>query len=260
MKNYPETAVCFVSDFRYLYKNFKRIYRELRLNGKYQGEILIITHILSPTFFIRQISKKNGVKVLRFRKLKFDRKTENFLKNLNDIPNRHITKNFQWNKLHMFNEKIKKWKYIFYIDINMSIHHDINPIISVRPKNKFYARADGFPEYKWKLSSQFDTTQKIYDQLSKDFDLEITDYFQTGLMYFDTEIIESSTFREIISLVEKYPISITNEQGILNLYFLFINKKYSELDLYIDGKLTYFYWKTKDSEVIITKSLRQQYK
>ena len=54
--------------------------------------------------------------------------------------------------------------------------------------------------------------------------------------------------------------SITNEQGILNLYFLFINKKYSELDLYIDGKLTYFYWKTKDSEVIITKSLRQQYK
>ena len=79
-------------------------------------------------------------------------------------------------------------------------------------------------------------------------------------MYFDTEIIESSTFREIISLVEKYPISITNEQGILNLYFLFINKKYSELDLYIDGKLTYFYWKTKDSEVIITKSLRQQYK
>ena len=142
----------------------------------------------------------------------------------------------------------------------MSIHHDINPIISVRPKNKLYARADGFPEYKWKLSSQFDTTQKIYDQLSKDFDLEITDYFQTGLMYFDTEIIESSTFREIISLVEKYPISITNEQGILNLYFLFINKKYSELDLYIDGKLTYFYWKTKDSEVIITKSLRQQYK
>ena len=44
-------------------------------------------------------------------------------------------------------------------------------------------------------------------------------------MYFDTNIIDDSTFEKIISIVEKYPISITNEQGILNLYFLFINKK-----------------------------------
>ena len=106
----------------------------------------------------------------------------------------------------------------------MNIHNDINPIINIRPDKKIFARADGFPNYEWKLSSQFDVSQEIYTKLSDIYNLERTDYFQTGLMYFDTNIVEESTFDEIISLVEKYPISITNEQGILNLYFLLLIK------------------------------------
>ena len=79
-------------------------------------------------------------------------------------------------------------------------------------------------------------------------------------MYFDTKIITESTYNELISLVKKYPITTTNEQGILNLFFLFINNKYEELESYVDGKLTYFYWKLNNEEVIITKSLKKQYK
>ena len=79
-------------------------------------------------------------------------------------------------------------------------------------------------------------------------------------MYFDTNIVDESTFTDIVSLVKEYPFSITNEQGVLNLYFLFINKKYLELENYINGKLSYFYWKLDKSEVIITKSLTQKNK
>jgi len=39
-----------------------------------------------------------------------------------------------------------------------------------------------------------------------------------------------------------------------------MNKKYVELDIFIDDKLTYFYWKLDKSEVIITKSLTKQNK
>ena len=223
MNKFSNTAVCFVADFKYLYKNFSRIYNQLRTNGKYRDDIVIITNFFSPTFLINDIRKKNGVSVLRFKKIKYDKKTEKSLKNLNVSQNRHINKNFQWNKLHIFNKKIKKWKYILYLDINLSIQYDINPILNITPNNKFFARADGFPEYKWKLSSQFDKSKEDYKKLCQDFDLGITDYFQTGLMYFDTAIVKNSTFKEIISLVKKYPISTTNEQGILNLYFL-LNK------------------------------------
>ena len=260
MINKPRTAVCFVADFKYLYKNFKRINNELRTKGNYKGEVLIITSIFAPTFLIKEIRKYKNVQVIRFRKIKFSKSTEYSLKNLNISENRHINKNFQWNKLYLFNKKIKNWKYIFYFDINMNIHNDINPILNMRPKNKIFARADGFPNYSWKLSSQFDISQESYSKLSKIYDLERTDYFQTGLMYFDTKIIDDSTFEKIISIVEKYPISITNEQGILNLYFLFINKKYAELEPYIDGKLSYFYWMLDGSEPIITKSLIKQNK
>jgi hypothetical protein len=79
-------------------------------------------------------------------------------------------------------------------------------------------------------------------------------------MYFDTNIVDESTFTNIVSLVKEYPLSITNEQGVLNLYFLFINNKYVELENYINGKLSYFYWKLDKSEVIITKSLTQKNK
>ena len=56
-------------------------------------------------------------------------------------------------------------------------------------------------------------------------------------------------------LIRKYPFSITNEQGILNLYFIFEKNKFHELIEFIDDKISYFYWKLSNKEVIITKAL-----
>ena len=40
-KNTNSTAICLVANFKYLYKNFPRIYMQLRNIGKYKGEILV---------------------------------------------------------------------------------------------------------------------------------------------------------------------------------------------------------------------------
>lgn len=255
-----KTAICLVANFKYLYKNFPRMYFQLREIGKYSGEIIIITSFLCPTIFIKFLRKKNNITVLRFKKIKFNSSTEHKLSNLNLGSNRHTNKNFQWHKLYLFDEKIKIWDYIFYLDINMHIHHDINPILSSKPDNQLFARADGYPDYKWKLSSQFDHTDISYSKLNKLYDLEIKDYFQTGVMYFDTKIISSRTFKDIKNLVNKFPITITNEQGILNLYFIFIKKNYRQLVEKIDGKVSYFYWLLNDTEVIISKALTTKIK
>ena len=119
-----------------------------------------MTSFLSPTFLIKDIRKDNRVSVLRFKRIKFDRKTDKSLKNLNVSHNRHIYKIFAGiNYIYLTGEL--KWNYVLYIDINMSIHHDINPILDIKPINKIFARADGFPEYSWKLSTQFDETQNL---------------------------------------------------------------------------------------------------
>ena len=252
------TAICLVANFKYLYKHFPRIYQQLRTKGNYSGEIVVITNMICPSIFIKFLRRKNNVTILRFRKIIFNKEAEEALSSLSAVPNRHLTKNFQWQKLYLFHNKIKKWKYIFYMDINMNIHHDINPILSIKPNKKLFARADGFPDYKWKLKTQFDKNHSKYNDLYKKYNLEITNYFQTGVIFFDTSIVKNNTLSEIKLLVQKFPISITNEQGILNLYFIFEKNQYEQLIDFLNGQLSYFYWKKSDQEVIITKALTEK--
>tara|TARA_B100001250_G_scaffold169750_1_gene146196 strand:- start:29720 stop:30502 length:783 start_codon:yes stop_codon:yes gene_type:complete len=255
-------AIAVVGDFRYLRKHFATFFSELRENGNFDGEILVITSFFTPTILIKKISKKNKVKVLRFPKIKFSSKANSRLSDLetNKEPNRHLTKNFQWHKLNLFDEKIKLWRYVFYLDINMHIHHDINKILAHLPNNQLFARSDGYPDYKRTLETQFDKTTNEFQELKKEYNLTIENYFQTGLLYFDTEIIKSQTKKDLINLVEKYPITLTNEQGIMNLYFIFHNDFYEELLEKVDDYISYYYWMVNAKKIIITKQLREKYK
>ena len=253
-KNFVVVAV--VGNFKFLYKYFSSFLYQLRNNGNFNGEVIVITTYFCPTYLIKNLNKKNKITILRFKKIKFKKNTNYYLNNLQtfDDPNRHKTKKFQWHKLHLFDKKLKKWKYIFYLDINMKIHYDINLIFNNLPKNQIQARADAYPDYNRTLESQFDKTHFIFNNLQDKFDLSITNYFQTGVLYFDTSIISSSTKYEIIELVNSFPISVTNEQGIMNLYFYLLKNLYFELPAEIDDYLSYFYWKVKNKKVIITKA------
>ena len=119
----------------------------------------------------------------------------------------------------------------------MKIHSDINNIFKILPRNKLFARSDNYPNNEKSLSSQFDDTSKIYKELLSSFDLTINNYFQTGILFFDTTTIKINT-KEIINLANKFPISLTNEQGIMNLYFKFIYDYHDELPYDIDGKIS----------------------
>ena len=63
-------AVCVVGNFKYLYKYFSKFKTDIRIKGKYSGEIIILTSIWCPTFLLLSIYSKN-VTVLRFREIKF---------------------------------------------------------------------------------------------------------------------------------------------------------------------------------------------
>lgn len=256
-KSNESIPIAVVADFKYLFKYFHNFHQQIRNKGKFNGEIIVLTTYFCPTFLINGVNKKNNIKVLRFKKIKFYKSTNNTLNNLqtyND-PNRNKTKKFQWHKINLFDEKLKQWQYIFYLDINMNIHFDINILLKNLPTNSFQARADAYPNYDRNLETQFDKTNYLFNELSKKYDLSVNNYFQTGVIFFDTSIIDDVTKNEIIKLVNKFPISATNEQGILNLYFYLEKNLYTELPTEINGYLSYFYWKIKDKKVIITKAL-----
>lgn len=257
-----KVAIALVGNFRYLRKNFDRLFNQLRGVGEYKGEIILITTYFCPTFLINNLSKKNNIKIFRFRQIKFNKKTEYLLNNLNTgiEPNRNKTKKFQWHKVHIFDNKFKEWDYIFYLDLNIHIHHSLQPLFKIYPNRNIYARSDSYPDYERTLESQFDTTNFLYKELKSEFDTNINNYFQTCILYFDTNIINEYSKSEIIDLVNKYPISITNEQGIMNLYFIFKEENYIELPLKMDGYITFYYWLLENEKVILSKQNRTQYK
>ena len=92
------------------------------------------------------------------------------------------------------------------------------------------------------------------------FNLKANNYFQTGLMYFDTSIIYKDMIDDILKIAKEFPISITNEQGILNLYFQNRHGVYKELPEYLGDDIIYYYWIIKNKSILITKQLVEQYK
>lgn len=256
-----ELAICVVGNFKYLRKYFNTFYDELTNKGKYRGTIIILTSFTTPTFLIKSTFKDNVI-ILRNRNIKFGKTTNRKLNQITNEgqPNRNQTKSYQWNKINLFDVKMKKWKYIFYIDVNMHFHGDINNILKNQPQNKLLARADSYPTYEKKLESQFDINQDSFLKLSEKYNLKINNYFQTGIMFYDTSVILPTTKSDLVDLVKEFPLSITNEQGIMNLYFIFDKNLYEELPIKISGKTTYFYWMVDNEEILITKQLRTQYK
>lgn len=171
-----------------------------------------------------------------------DNITEILLKNpIGD--NRSVTKVFQWHKLNCFDFFFKKWDVCFYIDVGMKIFDDINCFFDLDWKNCLIAHSDSYPKFEWKLRIQFEKNNydEIFDKLDKKYNLDI-DYFQTGIMLYDTNIIKKTTKKKLIKLSNDYYNSKTNEQGILNLYFNSEKKIWKPLPIKDNYKFYYDYW------------------
>jgi hypothetical protein len=140
--------------------------------------------------------------------------------------------------MYLFDKFFKKWDYILYLDCGISIFSDITPILNERTENMLVAHSDAYPMYVWKLHSQFENNNPIFNKLNNQFNLN-NDYFQTTMLFYHTNIIQEDTFNNLIELMIKYPISRTNEQGIIALYFTIIKPCFKQLK--INNENTYFY-------------------
>ena len=106
--NEKPNSNCYITNFKYLRKNLSQFIYEIRNNGKFEGKILILTSIFTPTFLFASVLKDRNVQVIRFKTIKLTRTTNRILKNLNTgKENRHNTKKFQWHKIHLFDKRLK---------------------------------------------------------------------------------------------------------------------------------------------------------
>jgi len=179
--------------------------------------------------YFHDIDRRQIIEILKYKPVSLD--------------GREFSKSFQWHKVHIFDTYFKRWKKCLYIDAGMHIFKPIDKIINLDCTDKIIAHSDAYPTYEWKLKIQFDERQfpELYQELISNYDLEI-DYFQSGILLYDTNIVDDNTKKEILELSNKYINSRTNEQGIMNLYFNCIKKIWKPAKIKDEETYYYDYW------------------
>lgn len=253
--NTEHICIVFVCNKAYFNK-FIKTCNSLITTGNYKGNIcLVIGNDLNNDILLENdFIKKNNIIIKYFPDIEF---TDYFYKinNTTKTDGRNVTKKFQWHKMHIFNTFFKKWQFIFYIDCGINIHSDILPMLQLVQKNKLLAHSDAYPTYEWKLHTQFDKTNtEIFIKLMKNYKLDI-DYFQSTILIYDTNIINNNTFTDLYNLSLEYPISNTNEQGIMNLYFNCTHDLWEQIPLRNSKTNFYDYFarNKNDTNYIMTK-------
>ena len=242
-------CVVFVCNNKYLNK-FKNTLQLLRTNGQYEGDVLlVIGNDLKEQE--NEIKKNYNIQVKYFPDIIFD---EDFMKNFNSLnrPGHWKSKIFQYHKFYLFDVYFKQWDYIFYLDCGINILRPIQPILDSKKKYNLLAHNDAYPTQlgKWKLSLQFDKTKPLFKNLCEKYDLN-KDYFQTTILLFDTNIIHEKLFENIYNLACKYPISRTNDQGIIALYFINVENKWEQIKIQDEEQYYYDYIKRSGNKPYI---------
>lgn len=227
-------CVVFVCNKKYFH-TFLSTCHQLRTTGAYKGDICLV---IGDDLQHDALLQCDGIIVKHFPDIVFPDEFVKINKTI-QTDGRNLTKPFQWHKLHLFQTYFKQWDFILYIDCGMTILADISPILREATEHTLLAHSDAYPTYKWKLRSQFCSVHRaLYTQLTTTYNVDI-DYFQTSIMLYDTKILHDDTFTELLKLAIKYPISKTNEQGILALYFTNIRPLFRQIKL--RNEHTYLY-------------------
>jgi hypothetical protein len=252
------TDICVVFVCNKLYFD-KFIYtcNQLLTNGKYKGNICLVIgdDLLNDKLLECDTIINNNITIKHFPNINF---SSDFL----DIQNKMVRpphwfhKMFQFHKLHLFNTFFKQWDYIFYLDCGITIFSDIHPIINEVRENTLLAHSDAYPTYEWRLHNQFDKTNTEYfTKLNNTYNLDI-DYFQTTIMLYDTKIINNDTYDNLLKLLIEYPISITNDQGIIALYFTNIKPLFNQIKTHNEDIYFYDYLsRNNNNKYIMLKSI-----
>lgn len=251
-----DNIIVLLCNKKYLDKCIKTIF-DLKTIGKYNKIEDKIILIKGDDWDLNNISKEykniieNNCLLIHFSDLNLDEIHKKHLEYPYSSPwDNHISKTFQWHKFYIFHSYFKQYKKILYLDVGIKIYSDIHPLFKIDCTNKLLAHSDAYPyQNGWKLKIQFEmeANKDCAVQLENNYNLDI-DYFQSTIMLFDTNIISDNTFDELIKLMNKYPISKTNEQAIMNLYFNCDKKFWKQIPLgYYD------YMRRENYNYILTK-------
>lgn len=238
-------CIAFVSNIDY-FGNFINTLTQLVNVGKYYGPIILLASndLYNSQHIKHEVIQKYNVKIYNFPNIEsiLSEKTVNYIKKRTSGK-----KSFPWifgtfYKFNLFQESLKKYKYILYLDTGIKIYKPIHDLFSLLKENKILAHHDDYPKYHYKLFEKFYNEKPYITDLNSRLDLETKHYFQSTVMFYDTSIIKKNTVNDICQLVEKYPISCNGDQEYISLYFHQITKQLEQIKINNGNNYYYDYY------------------
>jgi lipopolysaccharide biosynthesis glycosyltransferase len=200
---------------------------QIRTRGEYSGDIVLCLdeYITNEHITKLELYKEQYNLILKqFPNINISKYIHTLSNSKNDWGYPAQCKLFTIQKFYLFDIYFKNWDKVLYIDSGMSIYNDINRILSLDCSGSLLAHSNCYPDkyFNWNLHHQFNLNNEpeIVKKLYENFDMNITDNFQSGILLYDTKIIENNTLETLIDLMNTYPISKGPDQGYLNLYFI----------------------------------------
>jgi len=241
-------CVVLVVNDAYFQKAIQTIH-QLRTTGQYAETVVLIT---DPSSYPNMMKYQDILSQLQIQVKVFENMDLTYIMEIiqhettdteSNRGRREVTKTFQWHKIHVFDVFFKQWQMIFYLDAGIQIYNPIEPfweILTEYSNESLIAHSDTYPDPNYNYMGQFKTKSypDIFQQLSQEIDLS-GDHFQSTILLFHSDIIHDETKNDLIFYANKYPISRTNEQAIMNIYFNGIHSLWKPLPPIWKKKYTY---------------------
>lgn len=203
------------------FERARRTLRELRVNGEWTGDVVLIAVDFQP-------DPIEGVQILETSHIP----TEALVQSLRAHPirpmsdNRHFGKLYQWDKLQVFKPFFRKWERVVFLDAGLRVFHSVQPLLDLEWRGKFLSPDDSDPYdngVRFRIQLDLDANPEVTAALLSEYSGDILDkhYFLNCIFLFDTALLERVSFEELEDTMNRYPICMCNEMGILNLIFAF---------------------------------------
>lgn len=226
------------------YPRALRTIRDLRTAGKWTGDIVLVAVDFNNE------NKTNlsdyGVTIYNIKQLSTDTLTNTWKK----FPirpmadQRHTTKLTQFSKIHVFDDFFRQWDRVVFVDAGLRVLDDVKYILALDWKGRFVAPDDSAPyDNGNRFSTQIDleANPDVSYKIFKEFGREIisANYFMNCIWMYDTALLDVCNSAQLIKGMDEYPICLTNEMALMNLFFNLKYRLWTAMPERVDHKYLY---------------------
>jgi hypothetical protein len=198
---------------------------DLRTRGRWYGDIVLICVDFEPdlgpvTEFsiavrrVTHIDTDGLVAQLRAKPIR------------SQADGRHFGKLHQWDKLGVFDAYFRRWGRVVFLDAGLRCFDSVGALLDLPYEGRLLAPDDSDPYdngNRFRVQLDLEANPAAAGAVLADFSPAILDarYFLNCIFVYDTALLSQVSLTELEAAMNKYPICMCNEMGIMNLFFSF---------------------------------------